>query len=132
MGSALPPQWPGFAESTTVARDHAARTRWLAAALLTLTVALMADGAVARATASPAGATTLDWSECGAGFQCATAEVPRDYSRGLRREPLELAVIRRPATDPAGRVGSVFLNPGGPGASGVAFVRGYASSAFAA
>jgi pimeloyl-ACP methyl ester carboxylesterase len=41
-------------------------------------------------------------------------------------------VIRRPATDVAGRVGSLFLNPGGPGVSGVALVPSHATSTFAA
>jgi pimeloyl-ACP methyl ester carboxylesterase len=32
--------------------------------------------------------------------------------------------VRRPATDPTNRIGSLLINPGGPGASGVDFVRG--------
>jgi pimeloyl-ACP methyl ester carboxylesterase len=70
------------------------------------------------------------WSDCGEGFQCATATVPRDY-----REPsagtFELALIRRPARDRARRIGSLFLNPGGPGGSGVDLVRQNADVAFA-
>ena len=36
---------------------------------------------------------------------------------------IDLALIRRPAGDPATRIGSLFTNPGGPGGSGVEFVR---------
>jgi pimeloyl-ACP methyl ester carboxylesterase len=34
---------------------------------------------------------------------------------------ISLAVVRLPASDPAHRIGSLFLNPGGPGGSGVDF-----------
>lgn len=37
---------------------------------------------------------------------------------------LDLALVRVPATDPAQRIGSLFVNPGGPGASGVEMVEG--------
>src|SRR5512132_3968786 len=107
------------------------RTSVVVAAVLTaVTVASSADGAVQRATARVQ-TPTLGWATCGVGLQCATAEVPRDYSAPWRGT-IKLAVIRRPAQDAAERVGSVFLNPGGPGASGVALVRAYAGSAFAA
>ena len=36
---------------------------------------------------------------------------------------IPIAVIRQKATDPSRRLGSLVLNPGGPGASGVDFVR---------
>jgi pimeloyl-ACP methyl ester carboxylesterase len=94
---------------------------------LLLAVALGASGA---APASAADATTpggapvprLDWRDCDDGFQCATAEVPLDYARPNGAK-VSLAVIRRPAVDQAHRIGSLFLNPGGPGGSAVDFVR---------
>jgi pimeloyl-ACP methyl ester carboxylesterase len=74
----------------------------------------------APATALPV--PELRWTDCGDGFQCATARVPLDYDkpRGAR---ISLALIRLPATDPARKLGSIFLNPGGPGTSGVDLVR---------
>lgn len=48
--------------------------------------------------------------------------VPIDYW-DPRTGSLDLALIRRPASDPGQRIGSLLVNPGGPGASGVARVR---------
>jgi pimeloyl-ACP methyl ester carboxylesterase len=63
------------------------------------------------ASASP---PTLRWTACHGEFQCATAKVPLDFRRpgGAR---IELAVIRHRATDSAHRLGSLFVNGGGPG-----------------
>ena len=66
---------------------------------------------------------SLAWAACEGGFECATAHVPLDYRRPVGRT-IPLAVIRRQVADPARRVGTLFLQPGGPGGSGVAFVRG--------
>ena len=62
------------------------------------------------------------WNDCGGGYQCATIKVPEDYADpGGRR--IELSVIRLPATNPQKRIGSLIVNPGGPGGSGVEFVQ---------
>jgi pimeloyl-ACP methyl ester carboxylesterase len=63
----------------------------------------------------------LDWRDCNGG-QCATLSVPLDYGHPELGQ-LQLALIRRTARKPQNRVGSLLLNPGGPGASGVALVR---------
>jgi len=67
----------------------------------------------------------LSWAPCGPSapdFQCATAQVPLDYDN-LDGGTISLALSRIPATDPSRRIGSLFLNPGGPGGSGVDFVQ---------
>lgn len=64
----------------------------------------------------------LRWHDCGQGFQCSTAAVPLDYARP-RGQTISLALIKLPATDSKHRVGSLFVNPGGPGGSGVDLVR---------
>ncbi len=69
------------------------------------------------------------WSDCGNGFQCAQVRVPRDYAAPTKGT-LNVAMIRVPATDKAARIGSLFINPGGPGGSGVDFVRDGATSLF--
>ena len=45
---------------------------------------------------------------------CTTAEVPRDYSNPGRRT-ISLFLAKSPATDPANKIGSLFINFGGPG-----------------
>ena len=52
--------------------------------------------------------------------------------RQARGAKIELALIRLPATDPAHRIGTLFTNPGGPGNSGVAFVRDEARDVYSA
>jgi pimeloyl-ACP methyl ester carboxylesterase len=64
----------------------------------------------------------ITWSGCGGGFRCATLAVPVDYAQPAG-EQLQLSLIQRPAGDPARRIGTLVLNPGGPGASGVRRVR---------
>ncbi|HZQ56594.1 MAG TPA: alpha/beta hydrolase [Acidimicrobiales bacterium] len=61
----------------------------------------------------------LGWSPCGAGRQCSTLVVPVDYGRPGAAQ-IGIALRRRPASDPAHRIGSLVLNPGGPGESGIA------------
>ncbi|MER6363357.1 alpha/beta hydrolase [Kitasatospora sp. NPDC001527] len=54
--------------------------------------------------------------------QCTTLKVPLDYANPAG-ETLDVAVVRRPATKPDQRIGSVVVNPGGPGSTGVGFVQ---------
>lgn len=60
----------------------------------------------------------IEWDDCRLG-ECATVEVPLDYSDPTGRM-IELAVARAPATGQ--RVGALFFNPGGPGATATDFV----------
>ena len=64
----------------------------------------------------------LDWKDCESGFECATAIAPLDWANPSQ-EKINLALIRHRATG-KNRLGSLFVNPGGPGASGVKFIRG--------
>jgi pimeloyl-ACP methyl ester carboxylesterase len=64
----------------------------------------------------------IDWKACDGSFECGTLTVPLDYADPTG-DTIELAVVRRPATKGAKRVGSVFVNPGGPGGSGIEFVK---------
>jgi pimeloyl-ACP methyl ester carboxylesterase len=81
---------------------------------------------VTLAGAAPAQAAPrippLRWSPCGGGFQCATARVPRDHARP-RGATLALALARLPAADRRRRIGSLFVNFGGPGFEAVAPLR---------
>src|SRR4029077_6780663 len=72
-------------------------------------------------------AGTVKWSNCGGGFQCGTVTVPLDYAHPASGT-IDIALNRKPATDPANRIGSVLTNPGGPGASGIQFLQGETAS----
>jgi pimeloyl-ACP methyl ester carboxylesterase len=63
----------------------------------------------------------LTWKDCGSGMQCATATAPMDWSAPDPDEDISLALVRHRAT--GSREGSLFVNPGGPGASGFDFVH---------
>ena len=72
------------------------------------------------APARPRAATTASsWtgSPCRGGHLCATLTVPLDY-RDPAGETIELALLKVPAADPDQRIGSLVVNPGGPGAPG--------------
>jgi pimeloyl-ACP methyl ester carboxylesterase len=66
----------------------------------------------------------VHWSACRNGDQCAHLQVPLDYAHPARKA-ITLAMLKVPATDSGQRIGSLVVNPGGPGASGM----DYAASA---
>jgi pimeloyl-ACP methyl ester carboxylesterase len=59
---------------------------------------------------------TVTWSPCpeNDAFRCAKLPVPVDWRRP-RGEKIELALIRRPSTDPGARIGSLVVHFGGTG-----------------
>jgi len=86
-----------------------------AALMITGTPAVQAD------TEHDARVPKINWAACGPehpGFDCASVTVPLDYDNP-RGATTSIALNRKPATDQARRIGSLFLNPGGPGGSGV-------------
>lgn len=62
---------------------------------------------------------SLEWTECGEGFQCATAAAPLSW-HDAGSGSIEIALKRIPASGQ--KTGSLLVNPGGPGGSGVDFV----------
>jgi pimeloyl-ACP methyl ester carboxylesterase len=111
----------------------ARRTRLVVPAL----VALLVGPGAAVAVAAPVPAVVpaaevpvhLDWTACGtgpqgsaAGVQCATAVLPMDYDQPSG-PAVHIAVARVPARDQAHRIGSLFFDFGGPGASSVDFLQ---------
>jgi pimeloyl-ACP methyl ester carboxylesterase len=78
---------------------------------------------------SPTAATpgSVAWTDCGGGFQCGSVTVPLDYAHPTAGT-IDIALNRKPATDQANRIGSLLINPGGPGASGVDWVSGSAAA----
>jgi pimeloyl-ACP methyl ester carboxylesterase len=93
--------------------------RFLFVVLLVLVCLGLGAGNAAAAPSKP----KISWGKCFAEFgpfECGTVQVPLDYD-GSAGGTISLALVRLPATDPANRIGSLFLNPGGPGGSGVEF-----------
>jgi len=80
--------------------------------------------------ASPTATVTLpppaaiEWRACGR-FECAVFGVPLDYEQPAAGE-IGLALMRLPARNRAARIGTLFVNPGGPGGSAVEFLRQWA------
>ena len=95
------------------------KVRVLFGAVVASLLLLTAGGSAA--VAAPA---KIAWSKCfGGPFQCGTLQVPLDYKKP-NGTAISLAIVKLPATDPADRIGSLLLNPGGPGGSGVDYVVG--------
>lgn len=61
----------------------------------------------------------VTWTDCVGKFECAKVKVPLDYQNPAA-ESIELAVTRLQAKD---ALGSLLLNPGGPGGSGVEYAQ---------
>lgn len=61
------------------------------------------------------------WTPCGGSIECATLTVPLDYAHPLDAT-IAISLNRQRATDPARRIGSLVINPGGPGEAGTALL----------
>ncbi|MCU1455260.1 MAG: proteinase [Acidimicrobiales bacterium] len=72
-------------------------------------------------TTGPSGGRVA-WSACDSGFQCGTVTVPLDYAKP-NGDKIHIALARRPARLPSQRIGSLLMNPGGPGGSGIDMVE---------
>lgn len=72
----------------------------------------------------------VNWAPCGEGRFCATVPVPRDYAKP-KGPQLELAVVKLPAARPEQRIGSLFINFGGPGAPAVETLKRIGKTEFA-
>lgn len=66
-------------------------------------------------------AQQLDWRSCEGG-ECATLTVPVDYAKP-DGATIGLALLRVPARSTSQRIGSLVVNPGGPGGSGVEYAQ---------
>ncbi|MFF2660532.1 alpha/beta hydrolase [Kitasatospora sp. NPDC058032] len=102
-----------------------------AALAVTSALALVAGSAAAAVAAPSAGpapeakVAPVDWKPCNPDpsqpdpkiYDCAVYQVPLDYDHP-NGETTGIAMMRRRASDPAKRIGSLFINPGGPGGSG--------------
>ena len=68
----------------------------------------------------------LDWRACGGKYQCAEVLAPLDYANP-GEQAITLALAKKAATK-SPKLGTLFVNPGGPGASGRNLVTYFAST----
>lgn len=94
----------------------------IAAALLVTGCSGKTTPAGPSSSVSPSG---IDWHPCDPNpeLDCADVPVPVDWS-DPGGERLTLSVIRHRASKPDQRIGTILINPGGPGDTGVGLVRG--------
>jgi pimeloyl-ACP methyl ester carboxylesterase len=65
----------------------------------------------------------LRWAPCLDHLECAQVLVPLDYAKP-DQQAISLRMAKQPATA-ARRLGTLFVNPGGPGASGIGLVQAF-------
>jgi pimeloyl-ACP methyl ester carboxylesterase len=58
----------------------------------------------------------LNWRSCYDGFECSSFKVPVDYTK-IDNQSFTLKVLRHNALDQKNKLGSIVVNPGGPGGS---------------
>ena len=95
--------------------------RWIVLGLICSATLVLGVGSQSGA-AAPA-QPKIAWSPCFkqlGPFECGSVQVPLDYD--TESGAISIAVARLPATNPSQRIGSLFLNPGGPGGSGIDFL----------
>lgn len=104
-----------------------------ATSLAACTAGTGSDGNRPRTSAAPADPASrpdlrrfydqkLDWRPCG-DHRCASLTVPRDYARPGNGKTFVLPVAKAVTATTGKRVGSLVLNPGGPGERGVQLVK---------
>src|SRR5687767_4683757 len=93
--------------------------------LSVLTLGSLSGGQAVLAQSEEPRVQDIRWGACPAeippetpNFQCGTLQVPMDY-RQPNGEQITVAVSKLSAADPNQRRGSLFLNPGGPGGTGL-------------
>jgi pimeloyl-ACP methyl ester carboxylesterase len=59
----------------------------------------------------------IKWRTCYDSYKCADVLVPIDYTN-IKLGTFKIAVLKYEASNKEDRIGSMFVNPGGPGASG--------------
>ena len=62
----------------------------------------------------------IDWQSCGS-FQCGDLTVPLNYAQPTGAQ-IDIAMIRLAARNPGQRIGSLLVNFGGPGGSGLKYL----------
>ena len=114
--------------------DHMDRRAWIGILLIMSAVAC-SDGVSTETEAKQQNivavrdwSTTLQWEDCAGGLECTTFEVPYDYENPSIGTFI-LPVTRHLANNLSERIGTLFINPGGPGVAALDYVA-YADQIF--
>jgi pimeloyl-ACP methyl ester carboxylesterase len=107
------------------------RIRSLGAAIaLSLTLGTVSVVATPSGAGAAAPKGSIAWGPCEGDLEglparlvCATLAVPVDWAKP-HGATFDLALAKLPAAAPSRRIGALFVNPGGPGGSGVGLVYG--------
>lgn len=116
--------------------DHMVHRAWLG--ILVLVTAVACSDGVSTETetdqqqiaAVREWSSSLKWEDCAGGLECSSFQVPYDYENPSLGT-FTLPVTRHLASDAKTRIGTLLINPGGPGAAALDFV-GYADQIFSA
>jgi pimeloyl-ACP methyl ester carboxylesterase len=115
-----PPQWSPYGPPP---RRHPVRRVIITiAVVVALVAAIVGAVAIPRAVEAATMArftAAVDWQDCGDGNSCARIDAPLDWSNPWSK-PIHLALIEHRATGT--KTGTLLVNPGGPGGSGVDMV----------
>ncbi|ODA80107.1 hypothetical protein RJ55_03065 [Drechmeria coniospora] len=66
---------------------------------------------------------SLAWTKCYDVFKCARLDVPMDWQSPSDDKRVTLGIMKLPAKATTDRLPPVFVNPGGPGGSGIYFMQ---------
>jgi len=96
-----------------------------ASALVSFSLLALGCGGAAVPPESKPPRPALSWSTCpdARELECASLSVPRDHTRPGSGEVFILPVARHTAAKPTERIGSLVVNPGGPGLSAITFLQ---------
>ncbi|ORY90800.1 TAP-like protein-domain-containing protein [Leucosporidium creatinivorum] len=61
---------------------------------------------------------TLHWTPCGDGLQCSKLAVPLNWDNRTDEREVVLSILKRPGSRQKDKLGSLYINPGGPGGAG--------------
>ncbi len=123
----IPTRSPRHLLRSAVAVTCAAATVLTAACSAAAEPASSSPAAAAATDLPPGGVPgvrvpVIEWQDAGDGYQEATAAVPYDYA-DPRGRSLDLHLVRLPAADPAQRIGTLFVDFGGPGVPAASMIR---------
>ncbi|WP_433278978.1 alpha/beta hydrolase [Pseudonocardia xinjiangensis] len=88
-------------------------TSALSALLLSATACAGASSAPPSTETEVAG-QSVQWVDCFEGLSCGSVSVPADWREPDASERVTIGLGRFPARDPATRIGTLLMNPGGP------------------